>query len=78
MRIKGARKTVINPLTPGTFLPKMRFLDTLVVLVVLRQDLGQIRFNQAENAVATQQLALVATKIVVPHFGWGVRRNLRL
>ena len=50
----------LNPLTPGAFLPKMRFLD---ILVVLRLDLGQISFNLVENAFATRQLALLATSI---------------
>ena len=38
----------------------MRFLD---ILMVLRLDLGQISFNLVENAFATRQLALLATKI---------------
>ena len=38
----------------------MRFLD---ILVVLRLDLGQIRFNLVENIFATRQLALLATRI---------------
>ena len=39
----------------------MRFLD---ILVVLRLDLSQISFNLVENAFATGQLALLATKIM--------------
>ena len=39
---------------------KNAFLD---ILVVLRQDLGQISFNVVENAFATRQLALLATRI---------------
>ena len=38
----------------------MHFLD---ILVVLRLDLGQISFNLGENAFATRQLALLATRI---------------
>ena len=38
----------------------MRFLD---ILAVFRLDLGQISFNLVENALATQQLALLATRI---------------
>ena len=38
----------------------MRFLD---ILVVLRLNLGQIRFNLVEIALATQQLDLLATRI---------------
>ena len=43
------------------FLPKMCFLD---ILVVFRLNLGQISFNLVENAFATRQLALLATRIV--------------
>ena len=50
----------INPLTPGTFCKKMRFLD---IMVVFRLDLGQISFNLVENAFATRQLAFLATGI---------------
>ena len=38
----------------------MGFLD---ILVVLRLDLGQVSFHLVENAFATRQLALLATKI---------------
>ena len=51
---------LLNPLTPGTFCQKMHFL---VILVVLRLDLGQISFNLVGNAFATRQLALLATGI---------------
>ena len=51
----------INPLTPGTFLPKTRFLD---ILDVLRLDLSRSSFNLVENASGTQQLALLATRIM--------------
>ena len=40
---------------------KSAFLD---ILVIFRLDLGQITFNQVENAFATQQLAFLATSIV--------------
>ena len=53
--------TLINPLTRGAFCQKMQFLD---ILVVLRLNLGQISFNLVKIALATQQLALLATKIV--------------
>ena len=49
-----------KPIDSRNFLPKMRFLD---ILVVLRRDLGQISFNLVENAFVTRQLALLATKI---------------
>ena len=49
-----------KPLTPGTFLRKVLFLD---ILVIFRLDLGQITFNPVENAFATQQLAFLATSI---------------
>ena len=49
-----------NPLTPGTFCQKMRFLD---ILMVLRLDLGQISINLVKNAFATRWLILLATKI---------------
>ena len=50
----------LNPLTPGAFCQKcvLRY-----ILVVFRLDLGQISFNVVENAFATRQLALVATRI---------------
>ena len=51
---------MINPLTPGAFCKKMRFLD---ILVVFRLDVGQISFNAVENALATQQLAFLATTL---------------
>ena len=38
----------------------MHFLD---ILVVFRLDIGQISFNPGEEAFATQQLALLATRI---------------
>ena len=38
----------------------MHFLD---ILVVLRLDLGQISFYLVENAFASRQLALLATRI---------------
>ena len=41
-------------------MPKMRFLD---ILVVLRLDLCQISFDLVKNAFATRQLALLATRI---------------
>ena len=41
-------------------MPKMHFLD---ILVVLRLDLDQISFNVVENAFVARQLALLATKI---------------
>ena len=53
-------------------MPKMRFLD---ILVVLRLDLGQISFNVVENAFATRQLALLATKSHFMMFGLGMCRN---
>ena len=43
------------------FLPKMRFLD---ILVVFRLVFGQISFNLVEKAFATGQLALLATSIL--------------
>ena len=49
-----------NPLTPGAFCKKMRFLD---ILVIFRLDLGQISFNLAENAFAARQLAFLAIGI---------------
>ena len=42
----------------------MRFLD---IFVVFRLDFGQISFNLAENAFATQQLAFLATSIAFYH-----------
>ena len=42
------------------FAKKMCFLD---ILVVLRLDFCQISFNLVENAFATRQLALLATRI---------------
>jgi len=42
-------------------LPKLRFFD---ILVVLRLDLGQIGFSLVENALATRQLAVLATRMV--------------
>ena len=50
----------LNPLTPGAFCQKcvLRY-----ILVVFRLDLGQISFNVVENAFATRQLALLATRI---------------
>ena len=53
-------KEGINPFTPGTFCQKCIFLD---ILVFLRLDLGQISFSPVENAFATRQLALAATRI---------------
>ena len=51
----------------------MHFLD---ILVVFRLDLGQIGFNLVENAFATQQLALLVTRIAfVRHLGSGICRN---
>ena len=44
----------------GSFLPKMRFLD---ILVVFRLDFGQSSFNLVEKAFATQQFVLLATGI---------------
>ena len=38
----------------------MRFLD---ILVVFRLDIGQISFNQVENAFATRQFVLLDTSI---------------
>ena len=55
---------LLNPLTPGTFLRKVCFLDTLVIF---RLDHGQITFNPVENACATQQLAFLATSIMFYH-----------
>ena len=49
-----------NPLTPGAFCQKCVFRD---ILVVFRLDLGQISFNVVENAFATRQRALLATRI---------------
>ena len=46
---------LINPLTTGNVCQKFVFLD---ILVVLRLDLSQIRFNPVENVFVTQQLAL--------------------
>ena len=43
-------------------MPKMHFLD---ILVVLRLDLDQISFNVVENAFVARQLALIATKIAL-------------
>ena len=54
------QRNYLNPLTPGAFLPKTRFLD---ILVVLKLDLGQISFNLVKKAFATGQLALLATGI---------------
>ena len=54
----------LNPLTPGTFCKKMRFLD---ILVLFKLDLNQISFNPVENAFATQQLAFLATSITFYH-----------
>ena len=45
-------------------MPYIRFLD---ILVVLRLDLSQISFNLVENAFATRQLALLATRIAFYH-----------
>ena len=42
----------------------MRFLD---IFVVFRLDYGQINFNLAENAFATQQLAILATSMAFYH-----------
>ena len=39
----------------------------LVILVVLKLDLDQISFNLVENALATPQLALLATRNVFYH-----------
>ena len=58
MKIKAIDELKLNPLTPGVFLPKMNFLD---ILVVFRMDLGQISFNLVENALAARQLALLVT-----------------
>jgi len=58
----------VNPLTPGTFLQKLCFLD---ILAVFRLDFGQINFNLVENALATQQLAIFATSITFYNIsGW--------
>ena len=46
----------------------MRFLD---ILVVLRLDFDQISFNLVENALATRQLALLATRIAFYTFWLG-------
>ena len=52
---------------------KMRFLD---ILVLLSLDFGQISFNVVKNAIATRQLALLATRIAfLGYFGSGMRRN---
>ena len=53
-----------DPLTPGTFLQKMSFLD---ILMLFKLDLGQISFNPVENAFATQQVASLATSIAFYH-----------
>ena len=50
----------LSPIDSWNFLPKMLFLD---ILVVLNLDLSQISFNLVENAFATRQLALLATEI---------------
>ena len=51
----------------------MRFLD---IFVAFRLDIGQISFNLAENAFATQQLALLATSIAFYDiFGSSMHRN---
>ena len=50
----------LNPLTPGAFCQKCVFR---YIVVVLRLDLGQISFNLVENAFATRQLALLATRL---------------
>ena len=51
---------VINPLTPGAFCQKMRFLE---ILVAFRLNFSQININLVEKAFATQQLALLASSI---------------
>ena len=51
---------------PLSFLPKMHFLD---ILVVFRLDIGQISSNLVKKAFATQQFALLATLC------FSVRRN---
>ena len=46
------------------------------ILVVFRLDLGQISLSLVENAFATPQLALLASKIVsLDILGSGVHRN---
>ena len=66
-----------NPLTPGAFCEKRRFLD---ILVVFRLDLSQISFNLVKNALASRQLGFLAPSIafcevVLRHFDSGMRRN---
>ena len=45
--------------------------------MVLRLDLGQISFSVVENAFATRQLAVLATRIAFEgiSFSSGMRRN---
>jgi len=58
-------KCPLNPLTPGTFLPKLFFFD---ILVVLKLDCGQISFSLVENSLAARQLAVLATRIAFKTF----------
>ena len=55
----------LSPIDSWNFLQKMRFLD---ILVLFKLDLDQISFNRVENALATQQLAFLATSIAFHHF----------
>ena len=52
---------IINPLTPGTFCQNCGFF--FYIFVVLWPDLGQISLSLVENAFATRQLAVLATRI---------------
>ena len=58
-------KCPLNPLTPGTFLPKLFFFD---ILVVLKLDCGQISFSLVENALVARPLAVLATRIAPKTF----------
>ena len=62
LRLSRIRDHLRSPDTVDSrnFLPKMRFLN---ILVVLRLDPDQISFDLVENAFATRQLALIATRI---------------
>ena len=60
-----------NPLTPGTFCQKCIFWT---FWWFLRAELDQISFNLVENALATRQLALLATRITFYHISLGMRK----
>ena len=64
--LKTERKLLRKNTTESwSFLPKICFLD---ILVVFRLDLGQISFNLVQKAFATWQLALLATIIRIVFF----------